>query len=218
GLKDWSKAPAYKRPDNPYQEIKPKHFTISTPDKANAFYITQQAVPLQDTDPDYAALVVADYLFGGSETSRLWNRVRVKEGLSYTVRSELDASSYEPSGDWTIYAIHAPENSGRLKTAIEEERRKALDEGFTDAEVKEAVTALLNYRKLNRSRDSILARTWLSYLQLDRDFSWSARFDNALEQLDAEKVNRALKASMRPDRFSSALAADDTKNKAQKAK
>lgn len=218
GLKDWSKAPAYKRPDNPYQEIKPEHFTISTPDKANAFYITQQAVPLQDTDPDYAALVVADYLFGGSETSRLWNRVRVKEGLSYTVRSELDASSYEPSGDWTIYAIHAPENSGRLKTAIEQERRKALDEGFTDAEVKEAVTALLNYRKLNRSRDSILARTWLSYLQLDRDFSWSARFDNALEQLDAEKVNRALKASMRPDRFSSALAADDTKNKAQKAK
>jgi zinc protease len=217
GLKDWTQAPAYTRPTNPFRKVKPEQFTIATPDKANAFYIAEQAVSLQDTDPDYVALTVANYLFGGSETSRLWNRVRVQDGLSYTVRSELDASSYEPSGDWTIYAIHAPENSAKLTAAIEEEQKKLLRDGYTDAEVKEAVTAMLNYRKLSRSRDSILARTWMAYLQLNRDFTWSANVDKTLGELTAEKVNSALKSSMLPEQFSSALAADPGKGTVEKS-
>ena len=37
---------------------------------------------MQDTEEDFVALYLANYLLGQSETSRLWNRVRVEEGLS----------------------------------------------------------------------------------------------------------------------------------------
>src|SRR3546814_7813800 len=60
---------------------------INTPDKANAFYLAKLPLKLQDTDPDYTALYLANYLLGSSETSRLWSRVRVQDGLSYDVRS-----------------------------------------------------------------------------------------------------------------------------------
>lgn len=216
GLKDWRKAPPYQRLADPYRPVPPKEFAINTPDKANAFLLSKLPLNVQDTDPDYAALYLANYLLGASETSRLWTRVRVQDGLSYDVRSQLDISSYEPSGDWTIYAIHAPENSKRLEQAITEELQRVLKDGFTKQEVAEGITALLNYRKLARARDGVLASTWLNYLQLDRSFEWSRKIDDALSGLTAETVNAALRKRLDPAGFSTAVAADASKQTATK--
>ncbi len=212
GLDGWKKAPAYTRISEPYRPTPPKAFTINTPDKANAFYLATLPLKIQDTDPRYPALYVANYLLGSSETSRLWNRVRVQDGLSYNIRSNFDASSYEPSGDWTLYAIHAPENSKKLEDAIETELELALKDGFTDQEVQSGVDALLKLRRLARTRDGTLASAWLGYLQLDRSFEWSAHIDEALASLTADDVNAALRAVLKPDQFSTAVAGDFKKN------
>src|SRR5690606_9264790 len=144
-------------------------------------------------DPDYPALYVANYLLGGSQTSRLWNRIREQDGLSYTVGSSLDASSFEASGGWSIYAIHAPENSKRVQAAITQELDRILADGFSDQEVQQAVTAILNFRKLARARDEVLVSSWINYLQLERTFAWSAHIDTELSKLNAEQVNQAVK-------------------------
>jgi zinc protease len=213
GLEGWRKAPAYERVADPYRAVPPKEFDINTPDKANAFFLARLPLELQDTDPDYPALYLANYLLGGSETSRLWSRVRVQEGLSYDVRSQLDISSYEPSGDWSLYAIHAPQMSIRLEQVIQEELERALKEGFTAEEVREGISAMLNYRKLARTRDNTLVSAWINYLQLDRTFEWSKRIDRELAALTADKVNAVLRKRLDPAGFSSALAADAAKQK-----
>lgn len=211
GLAGWQRAPDYQRLSDPYHAVKPETFLINTPDKANAFYLATAPLKLQDTDPDFPALYVANYLLGGSQSSRLWMRVREQEGLSYTVGSSLDASSYEPSGSWSVYAIHAPQNSGKLKTALQEEMTRALRDGFTADEVQQAVTAILNFRKLARARDEVLVSSWVNYLQLDRTFEWSAKIDAELSKLTAEKVNQALRTWFKPEELSVALAADQSK-------
>lgn len=210
-FKDWKRAPAYKRAADPFRPIKPESFTLNTPDKANAFYIETLPLKMQDTEEDFVALYLANYLLGQSETSRLWNRVRVEEGLSYDVRSRLSVSSYEPSASWTIYAIHAPENSDKLKTVINEELNKVLKDGFSQAEIDEGIHALLRYRQLARSNDAVLTSTWQSYLDLDRTFAWSEKVDEALQQLNAKQVNRVVKKYLTIDGFSSALGADQSK-------
>lgn len=189
GLAGWKKAPAYTRVPNPYRDIAAKQFEIATPDKANAFYISRMPLKLQDTDPDYAALYLANYLFGASETSRLWNRVRETEGLSYNVRSSLSVSSFEPTASWTMYAIYAPQNRERLEKAIGEELARVLKDGFTDKEIADGKHALLNYRNLARAQDDILASTWLDYLQRGRTFAWSAEMDQKISALTPEAVN-----------------------------
>ncbi|MYN14473.1 insulinase family protein [Pusillimonas sp. TS35] len=211
GLKGWQKAPAYTRLDNPYHAVPAERFHINTPDKANAFYLAKMPVKLQDTDPDFPALYLANYLLGSSETSRLWERIRVKEGLSYDVRSQLTASSFEPSGSWVIYAILAPQNSRQVTTAVNEELQRLLDQGFTDDEVKEGVRALLNYRKLARANDATLSAVWLNYLELGRTFQWSADIDKALLSLTAKQVNDTIRRWLQPNAFSVALAADASK-------
>ncbi|HUH87797.1 MAG TPA: pitrilysin family protein [Pusillimonas sp.] len=208
GLSGWQTAPAYARVNDPYHPIPAEHFTIETPDKANAFYLASLPLKLQDTDPRYPALYLANYLLGASETSRLWNRVRVQDGLSYTVRSQFDASSYEPSGSWGAYAIFAPESKDRLLAAMDEVFTKVLAEGFTEQEVKEGIEAVLKLRRLARTRDGVLASAWINYLQLDRSFEWSAKMDEALAALTADQVNEAMRSVLKPENFSTATAGD----------
>ncbi len=214
GLAGWKRAPAYTRVSDPYRDVPPKRFDIETPDKANAFYLSRLPLKLQDTDPDYPALYLANYLLGASETSRLWNRVREQEGLSYNVRSSLSVSSFEPTASWSLYAIYAPQNRERLEKAISEEIARAVKDGFSDKEVSDGITALLNYRNLARAQDDVLAGAWLDYLQLGRTFAWSADMDKKISALTPQAVNAAMRKYLRPDAFSTAVAGDFKKEKA----
>src|SRR5690606_5377338 len=182
-LDGWTQAPAYTRIPDPYRPVPPEKFQIDTPDKANAVLLSAMPLNLRDDDPRYPALMLANYLLGGSETSRLWTRVRVEEGLSYSVYSSARVSSHEESGSWSIYAIHAPENSRRLERVIAEELKRVLEHGFTEEEVNEGIRSLLNYRKLGRTNDGTLASVWLRYLDLDRSFAWNAEQDEKIAAL-----------------------------------
>lgn len=210
-LKDWRQAPAYVRADDEYQETPTEHFRIHTPDKANAFYMAEQHFPIQDTDADYVPLYLTNYLLGQSETSRLWNRVRVDEGLSYDVRSQLSVSNFEPLTRWIVYAIHAPENSQRLEEVIRDEIATTVVDGFSEEEVQSGIHALLRYRQLARSNDQNLTFTWMQYLALDRDFDWSAEIDAQLQRLDAKQVNEVLRKYLDLESWSTALGADEDK-------
>ena len=211
GIDGWKRAPAYTRLDNPYRDVPAKLFETSTPDKANAFYISRAPLKLQDTSADFPALYLANFLLGTSETSRLWNRVREKEGLSYNVRSNMTASSFEPTGSWTIYAIYAPQNRERLEKAISEELARVLKDGFTDAEVRDGVTALLNYRNLSRAQDAVLTGVWVDYMKTGRTFAWSAEIDEKLKALTPATVNAALRKYLKPEDFSTSVAGDFTR-------
>lgn len=213
GLKGWRKAPTYQRPDDPLQTVAPKVFAINTPDKANAFYLADLGLKLQDSDADFPAVYLANYLLGLSETSRLWNRVRVEDGLSYNVRSQVDASSYEPHGSWTVYAIHAPSNSDKLAKTIDEVLAQTLKDGFSEQEIKEGVNALLNYRRLSRSQDTVVSSAWLNYLDLGRSFEWSEKMDQDLQKLNAQQVNAVLRKYLKPKEMVVAIAADHERQK-----
>jgi zinc protease len=212
-LNKWNAGAAYKRTPEPYRDIKPAQMQADTPDKANAFYIAGSMLKLQDTDPDFTALSLANFMLGGSENSRLWMRIREKDGLSYNVRTRLNVSSFEPNSTWSVYAIYAPENRQRIEAGIREEFERALKDGFTETEVKEAIAALLNYRKLSRAQDANLVSGWITYMETGRDFKWSAESDKKVAALTVEQVNAALRKDLQPQSFSSVAAGDFSKKK-----
>ncbi len=208
GLKGWQRAPKYQRIDDPYRAIAPTTINIQTPDKANAFLITTLPLKMQDNDTEYPALVLANFMLGRSETSRLWNRIREQDGLSYNVRSNLSISAFEPSGSWTIYAIFAPENRSRLENALNEELARAVKDGFTETEVKSAQEAYLNLRALGRAQDSALVGAWTTLLHENRTFEWSKQFDAHIAALTPDAINQAVKRYLKPEGFIRAVAGD----------
>ncbi|NLY63353.1 MAG: insulinase family protein [Alcaligenaceae bacterium] len=207
-LAAWPKAAAYTRIATPYHELAAKTFNIETPDKANAVYMARMPVKMQNDHPDYPALFMANYLLGGSQTSRLWTRIRTQAGLSYSVQSSLNVSSYEPAGTWAFQTIYSPAEKERVKSLIDETLQTALDSGFTGQELEDGVRSVLNLRSLARSQDSVLSATWLKYLGQDRSFEWNLKFENALQNLDIADVNMALQTYLKPGSLSEAFAGD----------
>jgi len=79
----WASRAPYARVLESWAEISPKRELIDTPDKENGFYLARQNIRMRDTDAAFPALMVANYLIGGSSLkSRLADRVRQKDGLS----------------------------------------------------------------------------------------------------------------------------------------
>lgn len=208
GLKGWRRAPAFERVIDPYQPLTPTLIEIDTPDKANAVFLARLPLKIQDTSPDYPALVLGNYLLGGSSNSRLWMRIREQDGLSYDVRSSLSASAFEPSGMMSFSGIFAPENWPKFQSAIQEELDRTIKEGFTENEVADGIQSLLNMRALYRAQDGVLANAWIDYIDENRTFAWSAQFDEKLKALRVQDVNEVLRKYLKPEALVRALAGD----------
>jgi len=208
GFGDWRGGEPYTRVPDPIVPIKPERFMVATPDKQNANFLARLEVPLTDTDADYPALSMANYLLGGGGNSRLWKRIRETEGLSYDVRTGVSWNTQEPNSAWTASAIFAPGNQPKVEAAFNDELAKALKDGFTAQELSEGKNGLLSFRRLSRAQDGVLASTLASNLHLGRTFEVSAKVDDALSKLTLQQVNDALRRYVKPDTLVKVFAGD----------
>jgi len=212
GFGDW-RSPAdgalpYVRVARPLVAAPPVRLVIDTPDKQNANLEAALALPLDDTQADYAAMVLANHIFGGGGNSRLWKRIRETEGLSYDVRSVVEWSSLEPNSRWLSSAIFAPQNRVRVEAAWREELARSVKDGFTQAELDEARTSLLNYRRLARAQDAVLASRALADLYLGRSFAFSQQVDDRLAAVTLAQLNAAWRRYIDPARMAVAWGGD----------
>lgn len=205
---DWKSPRPYARIPQRHVDAQGIDRMIETPDKANATLRAGANLRLRDDNPEFPALVLGNYLLGGGPDSRLWRRVREKEGLSYGVGSFLSAGSFEEKGDFGLYAIYAPRNLERVQAALREELARALSDGFTAEEVEAGKKDLLNGRKLARTQDGSLAGRLLSYLVLDRTFAWDVQFEKRIQSLTPKALIEAMRRHLDPNRLSFIKAGD----------
>lgn len=192
----------FKRIPSEYFDVKAADEKINTPDKANAIFLVGQPLQINDSDPDYPALVLGNFILGGGFlNSRLATRIRQKEGLSYGVGSFFNASSLDKIGTFGSYAIYAPENLSKLEAAYNEEIHKALKDGFTVEEVEAAKSGWLQRQKVGRSNDAGLSTKLSNYLYLNRDMKWDAQLEKKIAELTPEQINTALKKHIKPEKF-----------------
>ncbi len=189
----WTATVPHARLVRPYAPTTALSPVINTPDKANAILTAGLLFPTGDEDPDYPALVLANYMLGGHSKSRLYDRIRGQDGLSYSVSSQIAATPGEPRASWTFAALTNPVNIARVEGAFREELAKALAAGFADTEVAAAKQGYLQGRQVARSDDAAVAQR-LSLLAYD---GRTMRFDESLEQriaaLTTAQVNEAVR-------------------------
>lgn len=182
---------------------------LLTPDKANAVYYSGFILPMDDKDPDYPALVIANQILGSSGlASRLGNRVRQKEGLSYSVRSSLSSSHLDRRAELGVYAISNPGNMKKVVKAIGEELQLLLDKGITAAELEEAKQGYLQRQALSRNSDNGLISVLSSTLDADRTMAFYTERENAIKALTVDTVQAALKKHFQPERLVIVTAGD----------
>ncbi|MBQ5949363.1 pitrilysin family protein [Massilia sp. ST3] len=199
---------------NRHAEVAPVTRTLDTPDKENGFYLARLNLDLQIDDPDYPSLLLANYIFGeGGLKSRLMDRIRQKDGLSYGGGSELEAGDLDRAGGFSISAIAAPQNLARLDAAVREELARAVKEGFTAAELAGAKSGLMQQRLQNRSNDGVLAAGWTGLVYRGRTFEWSEQLEQKLMAVTVPQLNAAFRKAIDPAKLSVFIAGDQAKAK-----
>jgi zinc protease len=205
---DWRSPRPFTRVPARYFERPPIEEQIRTPDKANAVLRAGLNLRLRDDHPDFPALVLGNWLLGGTSSARIPQRVREKEGLSYSTYSYLSAAALDEAGVFGVASIYAPQNRERVEKAIREEIARALEEGFGDAEVAAAREGLLEARRIARSQERSLLARLAAYLFIERTLAWDEGFERRVAALSAADVRAALRRHIAPAQLSVLKAGD----------
>jgi len=205
-----------------YHAVAARDDSFETPDKSSAVFAARHNLPLNDEDPDYAALLAANNIFGGSGLkSRLGDRVRQKDGLSYGIGSAISADSSrdgtDDAGSFGIQAIAAPENAGKLEAAVREELARFVKDGITETELEDAIGGMLTQREQARASDGSVASMLNSDNFLGRPMLRRAEFDAKLKALTVEQVNAAIRKFLKPEQLSVFAAGDWNSHSAVKS-
>jgi zinc protease len=194
---NWKSPGSYSRVTSMYQKTVAWDRKIETPDKQNSFFVAGQLAKLNDEDPDYPALVMANYMFGGSSLgTRLSRRIRDKEGLSYGVQSEFAVPTKDDAATFVGVALSAPQNTPKVEASFRDELAKTLKEGFTADEVAAAKKAWIQERGMSRSEDGALVGLFASRQRFDRTLKFDESLEAKVAALTPEQIGAAFRKNV----------------------
>jgi zinc protease len=152
------------------------------------------------SDPDYFALLVGNYILGGSGlVSRLPIEVREKRGLSYSAGSSFSPGLH--AGAFTVSLQTRPDQAQEALKVARDVVARFVADGPTEAELKAAKGFLIGGFPLlidsNRKLMDNVANIAWNNLPLDYLDTWTAH----VQAVTAADVKAALARKLHPDRM-----------------
>ncbi len=107
--------------------------TVTIDDDTEQVHLVVGGRSIPRLDPDREALDIANHILGGGLSSRLFDEIRERRGLAYSVFSS--AAAYADSGTWSVYAGTMPEHAHDVRSLIGEQLVKLVEHGITADEL-----------------------------------------------------------------------------------
>jgi zinc protease len=197
-LGNWKTSMTYTRIEAKYKKADAINKKIETPDKANAQFEAGVRFKMAETDPDYPAMLLAGYMFGGPITSHVSDRIRNREGLSYGANARVAIPAEGDSSMLMATVSLNPVNGPKVEFSYMDELRKTLKEGFTAKEVAEAKKAYLDSRMVGRSQDAALMNQLAQHELQGRTMKWDEQLEQRIQALTPEQINAAFRKNIDP--------------------
>jgi predicted Zn-dependent peptidase len=156
---------------------------------------------IREDDPDYVPLAIANDILGGSSfRSRLFNDVRTKRGLAYSVGSRLNVGMHD-QGVWLMRAETKLPSTQEVVTRFVANMERMRTELVTDAELAEAKEAYVNSFVFSFASPAAIVGRFveLEYDGLPKDFLQQLRA--RVVALNKEDVLKAAKKHFHPSRL-----------------
>ena len=209
---DYASQSPYEEIKSPFRPNKTANEKIMTPDKQNAFTFGVQGVQISEYAEDYPALEIATTILGGGIlNSRITERLRQKDGVSYGAGGNLqaDPDKDDQNSQIFVYAIYNPGNLEKVQLGFREEIQRFIDEGVTEEEVKNAVNGWVQGQNVSRAKDNELSSLINNNLYYNRDMSYHKQMEERVSKLTVAEVNAAIRKYVKPfDRWTVVSAGD----------
>ncbi len=205
----------------PQKDIENKYFdvagsveSINVNDKTNAYCWGVIDMPVKESDPDFVALDIANALLGGGSflSSRISNRLRETEGMSYGAGSGIQGDYKFASSKWVNYAIFNPKYKNRLDSALSNVITTTTEKGFEEEEFRKGLSAWLVQRQAVLSQDGDLAARIANYMSLGKDLDFFQEYNERAKKLTVQDVNAALRKYISLDKITRVYVGSFTKN------
>jgi len=187
---------AWPKPHGEFPGPKPGVYFVNKADvnQSNAWIV---GLGTERSNPDYYALRVLNEIFSGGFGSRLFQDVRTKQGLAYSVSGSYGAS-YDHPGMFYTTASTKSESTVKATQAMLDEIGKLKTEPFTEAELKSAKDQLLNSFIFHYdSKEKVLAEAvTLEFYGYPADFL--ARYRAGIEAVTIPDLERVAKKYIDP--------------------
>ncbi len=205
---DWKSPKPYARITEDYMPIEAVDDALEAPDKANAYLYAMATVPMNQQNPDYPYVYLANVIFGQDTKSRVWRRIREQDGLSYGTNTGFSADARDELATFSLGSTFAPENIIKVEDAFKDELQKLITGGFTDDEVQIAKDAFLQERQIGRSSDNSLAGLFLSQAELGRTMQREIDLEEAITNATPQQLHDAFVKWIKPEAISYFKAGD----------
>jgi predicted Zn-dependent peptidase len=164
---------------------------------------------IKQSDPDFFALSLLDDILGGQAfTSRLFQEVRTKAGLAYSVGSALVPGRFD-RGTIFLYAQTKAGSTTQAIASMREEVERLLTSPVSERELTDAKQAFLNSFVFSFSSPAQITNRQMSleYYGLPADFL--ERFRSNVERVTARDLLRVAKRHLALDRLVILAVGDD---------
>lgn len=210
----WNSKAPYKDIEEKYFDIKGGIEVVQINDKSNAGLLGGINIRLTQKDPDFVALAMANEMLGGGAflSSRIPQRLREAEGMSYGAGSFYDADYKYPSGSIGLYAIFNPTYREKLNNALQEEMKKAIATGFTEEEWNNSLQSWLQQRKIYLDNNNYLVSMLNNYMFDGKDLTFYTDMEEKAKKLKVAQINDALKKYVDMNKLVLIYAGDFEKN------
>ncbi len=191
----------YAQIPNPFMPNKEVNQDVITPDKQNAMTWGTLAIKMSQNNPDYPAIVIAaEILGGGFLNSRIADRLRQKDGVSYGAGAGFQADGdqkYENSQLY-LYAIYAPANYDKVQLGLKEEIARYIKDGITEEELANAVNGWVQEQNVSRAKDNELSTVINNNIFYNRDLGFQKGLEEKIAKLTLKDINAAIKKYIKP--------------------
>lgn len=188
------------RPNSVFERAKnhvpTNDFAFETKDTEQSHIVIGfSSIPFADKDID--TYQVFNSIFGGSMSSKLFQSIREKRGLAYTVYSSL--STYRNNGILSIYSAVSPKNVVETMKIIREEIDMFVKNGITKEEFNKGKQGLKGSLVLSQESTSSIMNVYGKYLLMaDKIFSMEDRL-KAIDNITLDEVNEKIKTAFNFD-------------------
>ena len=150
--------------------------------------------------PHYAGLQVANRILGGGFATRLFNEVRSRQGLAYSVGSS-PGTGFRFPGLFMAFTMTKSESSEKATQAILVEIQKMLDEDVTPEELERAKDGILNSEVFNFDTKREILDRMVMFERLGYDPDFLQQYQETVKNMTAAQVREACNAVWHPERM-----------------
>lgn len=174
------------------------HAAIEVPGRANATVLFMRK-GIARLDENYYATMVANHIFGGDFISRLNDRLRVQEGLTYGSYSFL--SSGFGAGPWALVVQTNPENARMAMEIALEEWRRMHESGASEVELSRAKSYLTGNYAVRLSGISAIASALANAEFFGLGADYVRQYPDIINGLNLKQVNEAFVSYLAPEDY-----------------